>query len=187
MAGSIPVEIQKQLKAEAAKVEATLAGIADPQQRAQQAYLEQRRLFGQWDAALHNTTSGPFWLGQAEIADVVTQEIHHHDEQLYDLDAFCIMPNHMHLVFTPLSKDDDSYHSLSKIMQTVKGRSTYQSNPLLDRKGVFWQHENYDHVVRDEAEWRRIILYVLNNLVKAGLVQYWQDWPWSYCKYSVEM
>jgi hypothetical protein len=99
LAGSIPVETQKQLNAEAAKVEATLAGIADPQQRAQRAYLEHRRLFGQWDAALHNTA-----------------------------------------------------------MQAIKGRSAYQANPLLNRRGTFWQHENYDHVVRDEAEWRRIIL-----------------------------
>ncbi len=93
----------------------------------------------------------------------------------------------IHLVFTPLPKDGDKYHSLSKIMQTIKGRSAYQANPLLNRRGNFWQHENYDHVVRDKAEWDRIIIYVLNNPVKAGLVQQWQDWPWSYCKYAVEM
>ena len=93
----------------------------------------------------------------------------------------------MHLVFTPLFKGKDIYHSLSAIMQAIKGRSAYQVNPLLNRRGTFWQHENYDHVVRDEAKWRRIIMYVLNNPVKAGLVQQWQDWPWSYCKFSVEM
>ncbi|GIK42824.1 MAG: hypothetical protein BroJett011_66570 [Chloroflexota bacterium] len=187
LAGSIPVEIQLQLQAVAAKVEATLSGMADPQKRAQQAYLEHRRLFGQWDAALHNTISGPFWLGQAEIAGLVAQEIHRHDNQLYDLDAFCIMPNHMHLVFTPLVKDDDTCHSLPTIMQAIKGRSAYQSNLLLNRRGTFWQHENYDHVVRDEAEWQRIITYTLNNPVKAGWVQRWQDWPWSYCKFSIEV
>lgn len=187
LAGSIPVETQKQLKTEMAKIETTLAGIADPQERARQVYLEYRRLFGRWDTALHNTATGPFWLGQSEIAGIVVQEIQQHDKQLYDLDAFCIMPNHIHLVFTPLPKDNEGYHSLSKIMQKIKGRIAYQSNPLLNRSGTFWQHENYDHVVRDEAEWQRIIMYVLNNPVKAGLVQQWQDWLWSYCKYSVEI
>jgi REP element-mobilizing transposase RayT len=187
LAGSIPVEIQQQLNVETAEVEATLAGIADPKERAQRAYLEHRRLFGRWDAALHNTTSGPFWLGEVEIAGVIVQEIHLHDKQLYDLDAFCVMSNHMHLVFTPLPKTDGTYHSLPAIMQAIKGRSAYQANLLLNRRGTFWQHENYDHVVRDEAEWRRIIIYTLNNPVKAGLVRRWQDWPWSYCKFSVEM
>jgi REP element-mobilizing transposase RayT len=136
---------------------------------------------------LHNTTSGPFWLGEAEIAGVAVQEMHQHDKRLYDLDAFCVMSNHMHLVFTPLPKEDGTYHALPAIMQAIKGRSAYQANLLLNRRGAFWQHENYDHVVRDEAEWRRIIIYTLNNPVKAGLVQHWHDWLWSYCKFSVEM
>lgn len=52
LADSIPVEVQKQLRAEAERTEAALTRISDPQERAQQAYLEQRRLFGKWDTLL---------------------------------------------------------------------------------------------------------------------------------------
>ena len=50
-------------------------------------------------------------------------------------------------------------------------------------QGQFWQHESYDHVVRDEAELLRIRRYVLNNPVRAGLVQQWDEWPWVCCKH----
>ncbi|MBE7554915.1 MAG: transposase [Anaerolineales bacterium] len=95
------------------------------------------------------------------------------------------MANHVHVVYTPLRKEDDSYHALSAIMQSLKGRTASKANSLLGRRGDFWQHENYDHVVRDEAEFQRIIRYVLNNPVKAGFVQKWQDWPWTYSKYPL--
>jgi REP element-mobilizing transposase RayT len=43
-----------------------------------------------------------------------------------------------------------------------------------------WQSESYDHIVRDEDEFYRIINYIINNPVKAGLVENWQDWPHTY-------
>ena len=102
--------------------------------------------------------------------------------QVYDLEAFCIMPNHVHAVFTPLAKPDDTYHSLASIMHSLKLWTGRNANQLLGRQGGFWQHENYDHVVRNEAALMRIIRYVLNNPVKAGLVGLSELWPWSYCK-----
>jgi putative transposase len=56
---------------------------------------------------------------------------------------------------------------------------------VLRRGGGFWQHENYDHVVRDEAELSRIVAYVLDNPVKAGLAGSRGDWEWSYSRYEV--
>lgn len=75
--------------------------------------------------------------------------------------------------------------AMSAIMQSLKGRAARQANLLLGRSGDFWQHENYDHIVRDEAERQRIVTYVLNNPAKANLVQHWQDWPWSYSKHPL--
>jgi REP element-mobilizing transposase RayT len=183
LAGSLPTEVLQRLLTEAERVEAVLARILDPQERAQQAYLEQRRLFGKWDTALDTAQNGPFWLRDPRIADLVTESLHHRDGRVYDLDAFCIMPNHVHLVYTPLPKADSTYHAMSAIMHSLKRYTARQANLLLGREGSFWQHENYDHVVRDEAEWRRIITYVLNNPVKAGLVQHWKEWP--YCKHPM--
>jgi REP element-mobilizing transposase RayT len=185
LAGSIPTEVLQELRAEAERVEAALARIPDSQERAQRAYLEQRCLFGKWDTALDMAQSGPFWLRDPQIADLVAESLHHRDGRVYDLDAFCIMLNHVHVVYTPLLKPDGTYHAMSAIMHSLKRYTARQANLLLGREGGFWQHENYDHVVRDEAERQRIIMYVLNNPVKAGLVEHWEEWKWVYCKYFV--
>lgn len=65
-------------------------------------------------------------------------------------------------------------------MHTLKGYTAGQANRLLGRTGAFRLHESYDHCVRSEAELGRIIAYVVNNPVKAGLVSEWQAWPWTY-------
>ncbi len=182
---SIPTEVLQQLLAEAEQVDARLARIPDPQERARQAYIEQRRLFGKWDRTLDTAQSGPSWLREPQIAALVAESLHHRNGQVYDLDAFCIMPNHVHMVFTPLPKEDGLYHAMSAIMHSLKLYTARQSNLLLGRDGSFWQHESYDHTVRDEAEWRRIVNYVVNNPVKAGLVRHREEWEWTYCKHPL--
>jgi putative transposase len=183
LAGSIPTEDLKRLRTEAKWIEVRLDRIPDSGERAQQAYREQRRLFGRWDAALDLAQGGPFWLRDPRIADLVAESMHHRDGGVYDLDAFCIMPNHVHVVYTPLPRADGTYHAMSAIMHSLKRYTARQANRLLGRRGSFWQRENYDHVVRDEAARQRIINYVLNNPVKAGLVQHWEEWEWTYCKH----
>jgi len=54
----------------------------------------------------------------------------------------------------------------------------------LGRRGAFWAHESFDRYVRDEREWERTVAYVLNNPVKAGLAQNWQEWRWNYYQYA---
>ena len=46
-------------------------------------------------------------------------------------------------------------------------------------KGTFWQHESYDHWIRDVGELERITLYVEANPVKAGLVSDPSEWLFS--------
>ena len=122
------------------------------------------------------------WLRDSRIAGVVARACHYHNGQTYILDVFCIMPNHVHLVCTPLAKADGTYHAMSAIMHSLKGYTAHRANQILRRTGAFWQHENYDHVVRGDNEWRRISTYLLNNPVKAGLVSRPEEWEWSYCR-----
>ncbi len=185
LAASIPTEVRGRLIAEAERTETLLACIADPQERARQAYLGQKRIFGRWDRALDVAQRGPCWLRDPKIADLVAKALHYCDGRLYDLEAFCIMPNHVHMVFAPLPKDDGTYHALSAIMHSLKRYTARQANVLLGRRGTFWQGESYDHVVRDEGELHGIIKYVQNNPVKAGLVKSAGDWEWTYCKYEL--
>ena len=67
-------------------------------------------------------------------------------------------------------------------MQSLKRQTARKSNIVLGREGTFWQDESYDHVIRDNGEFERIVNYVLENPVKAGLASKWEDWPWTFCK-----
>ena len=180
LAGSIPDAVVRQLIAETERMEAGLCRLADPHERDRQLSLERRRLFGKWDAALDTATGGPFWLRDSQVAGIVSESMHHLDGKVYQLDAYCVMPNHVHLVCAPLSKEGGVYYGMPGIMHSLKRHAARQANVILGRQGEFWQHESYDHVIRDEEEWRRVIAYVLNNPVKAGLVQLAEEWKWNY-------
>ncbi len=157
-----------------------------------------RQWFQKFEKTLDSAESGPVWLKDDRIAKTVAESLHYRDGKVDCLDAYCIMSNHVHVVFTPLvmqsSKTDVvnsaentaqmkdlPYNPLSSIMNSLKGYTARKANLLLGRSGVFWQQESYDHVIRDASEWQRIITYVLNNPVKAGLVDRWEKWQWSYC------
>jgi putative transposase len=182
LAGSIPAEILRQLLEKQERIDKRLAQIGDPDERMRQADHEQRRMFGKWDKALDSAQCGPFWLRDDRIASLVAQSLHYSDNQRYTLETFCVMPNHVHCVFTPLEKSDGTYYPMAKIMHALKRHTAVHANPILGRQGDFWQHENYDHVVRDEKEFNRIVAYVPNNPVSAGLVSTPDEWKWSYCR-----
>ena len=184
LAGTIPRAVLERLKAEATERERLLRQTAVPDTLPRFLYEEQKRQFARWDKLLDRAEYGPLWLKQPEIAAVVVDSLHYLDGKVYDMDAFCVMPNHGHIVIRPLKTGDGRYHPLQKIMHSFKRYTARQANKILGREGAFWQHESYDHVVRNRQEWERIVAYVINNPVKAGLVESWADWPWTYLKDS---
>ncbi len=141
--------------------------------------------FAKWDAFLNEAESGPCWLANADVAALVAEAMRHRDGKEYILYAFCIMPNHVHAILEPLQPGASSELPLSKIMQSLKRQTARKANTILCKEGSFWQDETYDHVVRDNREFWRIISYVLNNPVKAGLVSKWTDWQWTYCQHGL--
>ena len=143
--------------------------------RSEKIQIIQTKMFGRWDSELDKSTNWPMWLSNPVIAETVGNAIHYLDGKQYVLDAFCIMPNHVHLVCTPI-KVGDNYVSIPKIMQSLKGLTARQANLVLNRQGQFWQHESFDHVVRNDKELERIIEYVLYNPIRAGLAP---DWVYS--------
>jgi putative transposase len=204
LAGSLPQIVIEELRKEREVTKRELAHITDRIQRVKQDYLDERRAFGRWDEALDRSSDGPHWLGQPEIAEIVAEALYYRNGKVYDLLAYCIMPNHVHVVFVLGRTAGPSYEGsrtaspayaksrdtipangepipLQTILQSLKRHTARQANLKLGRQGRFWQEENYDHVPRDSHELERIIQYVLNNPVKAGLVDGWEDWRWSYC------
>jgi REP element-mobilizing transposase RayT len=182
LAGSLPSAVQRKLQAQAAEQEQIIAAIPDPAERARRNYEAQRQHFGRWDDALDVEKTGPHLLRDPQIAQLVADSIHHHDGRLYDLDSYCIMSNHVHKLITPRQRARGEYVSLAKIMHSIKGYTGKRANQLLGRSGQFWQRESYDHIVRDPDERLRVRLYILNNPVRAGLVDRWADWPYTFCK-----
>lgn len=138
-------------------------------------YAEQKRYFGRFDTLLDGADHGPTWLRQPAVAAIVQQAICYPAGKGYDLVCYCIMPNHVHLIVAL----PDNAPPLVKTLQLLKGYSSFQINKLLGLSGAFWQAESFDHVVRP-GELGRIVSYVLENPVKAGLIDVWQKWPYSY-------
>ena len=104
------------------------------------------------------------------------------------------MSNHVHVVFKPNISEANLREekigkrpkfvseeaTLAEIMQSLKGSTARQANLALKRSGSFWEKESYDHFVRDDAEFYRVVKYTLNNPVKAKLVNHWKDWAGNY-------
>jgi REP element-mobilizing transposase RayT len=91
----------------------------------------------------------------------------------YELAAFVVMANHVHVLLLP------KVHP-SRLLQSLKGFAAREANRMLGRTGEpFWQAESYDHGVRDEQEYARITAYIESNPVKAGLVERAEDYRCS--------
>ena len=126
------------------------------------------------DRYLDTARTGPLWLKREPLARLVVDAIHHTAQHLryYELDAYVVMANHVHLLVWPCVPPP-------KFLRTLKGYTAREANKLLSRTGEpFWQPESYDHWVRDARELARIRHYIEENPVKAGLVSHAHDYPW---------
>ncbi len=236
--GSLPVKVIEKLKLEKQKNEIMISQIDNLEKRKQQYFEFQRIYFDKFDSALDNYSNGPYWLKIESIAQIVKEALHFRDGKVYDLFAYTIMPNHIHIVIKPilnqysrlgeendretnyddiervnvrgrdfeqtvydqhekikgssigqprrLSNDKNvgrkkpSSYILGDIMESLKGYTAFECNKILKRKGPFWQHESYDHVIRNREELVKIVHYILNNPVKARLCENPEDWKWNY-------
>ena len=133
------------------------------------------RAFLAMDRMLDSGCTGPLFLSRPEIARMVMDAIRYREESLlhYRLHSFVVMPNHVHLLITPLV-------DLSKVMQSLKRFTAREGNRMLGFTGrAFWLDESYDRLVRNETEFERIAYYIEMNPVKAGLAAAPEEFPWS--------
>ena len=144
-------------------------GLYPPPQKASQG-----QAFVWIDRYLDAARSGPVFLRQPAVAQLVVdsllrgQKLGH-----YELHAWVIMANHVHVLMTPTC---DPKHSIA----SLKGATARQANKLLGRTGQpFWQSECYDRWVRNEMELQRIWRYIEHNPVRAGLVSTPEAFAWS--------
>ncbi len=93
---------------------------------------------------------------------------------MFQLLAFTIMPDHLHLIVVPPTPD-----GLGRVMQLIKGRFSRAYNTMIGRTGAVWQNRYHERTLRTEAALFRAIAYVHNNPVAAHLVAISEDYQWS--------
>ena len=114
---------------------------------------------------------GACWLQRSEIAEVVARALQHFDGERYQLFAWCVMPNHVHVVVQPLAGN-----ALSSILHSWKSFTANEANKVLGRTGAFWQVEYYDHLIRGEGDLLQRVEYAWANPDSAGL----KNWKWRW-------
>ena len=189
LAGSLPPRAIEDLRSARAKRETMIASIKSQKHKYEEWLSHHEAYFAKFDTLLDGNTTGPRWLADSRVAEIVAEAIHFRDKRQYGLLAFTIMPNHVHIVCTVGRPDWASYKSrhkssttLSDILENLKWYTALKCNRILERTGQFWQHESYDHVIRDGEELERTLWYVLYNPVRAKLVETWERWQWTYLK-----
>jgi putative transposase len=105
---------------------------------------------------------------------VVVDALLHFDGDRYRMLAWCVMPNHVHVVVEPTQE-----HSLGSVVKSWKAFTAAKINQLSGRSGAVWAPDYFDRFMRDEAQLRNTISYVENNPVAAGLVPAPGDWEFS--------
>ena len=131
--------------------------------------------FAAQDRILDGLSTGPRWLHDRRIADLVAEAILIGDRErrFYDLGAWSVMPNHAHLLILPAVP-------VQVLMRWLKGSTARKANQILSRTGhPFWQPESWDHYLRSAAQIDRTAAYIERNPVSAGLVPSADRWPWS--------
>jgi len=121
--------------------------------------------------------AGECWLKQPEIAQCAENALRHFAGERYDLRAWVVMPNHLHI----LVKIQET--PLDKLILSWKRFIARESNKILGREGAFWQREYWDTYMRTDEQTLKAVKYIENNPVKAKLVRKPDDWLWSSARF----
>jgi REP element-mobilizing transposase RayT len=119
------------------------------------------------------------WVLPELAKKIVLDSCLHENHQAIDLNVVVVMPDHVHMIFTPLI---DQLRSevipLARITRAIKGASAHLINRRLGHVGTVWQEESFDHVLRSSENLDQKIQYVLDNPVRRRLVQDNSEYPW---------
>jgi len=132
--------------------------------------VELRRLISRYEDAGH----GACWLCDGGIAILVENALLHFDDQRYRLIAWCIMPNHVHVL-----AETRADWPLAAIVHSWKSYTAHAANEILRRSGEFWFRDYHDRFIRDDRHLAKAVEYIEQNPLKAGLVSAQEEWRWS--------
>jgi REP element-mobilizing transposase RayT len=168
LADSVPQHVQLQLKAELEALEASGVG---PQVLGQERRKRIERLL---DAGY-----GSCVLANEAVAQVVIQSLETLKAAGHELTRWVIMPNHIHLLMKAHSEA-----SLASVIRFFKARTAKLANKALSGSGRFWFPEFFDRYICDSDHLNKVIRYIDENPVRAGLVKLPQEWRFSSAGYQ---
>ena len=114
----------------------------------------------------------------SEARDAVLQHCLYDHGKRYELHAGVVMPDHVHLLLTPLRDEKGWPYALPAILKLLKGTSARSVNKLLGSGGPVWQEESFDHVLRSQESLEEKREYIRQNPVRRGLVSKPEDYKW---------
>ena len=135
----------------------------------QRATERQRRIAAYLDAG-----HGECWLRDERIAEVMENTLLHFDGERYELLAWVVMPNHVHV----LAEMREGW-PLAKLVYSWKTWTAKRANEILGRSGTFWFREYHDRYIRDATHLANAKRYIKENAMKAGLCAAREDWRWG--------
>jgi REP element-mobilizing transposase RayT len=117
---------------------------------------------------------GAVLLRDPHCARIVAEALLHGDGQRYALQAWCVMPNHVHALIATNAETE-----LGQIVHAWKRFTTRRINRLLGRTGPVWAKDYFDRFIRNDQHFETTQSYIERNPVAAGLCDAPEDWPFS--------
>ncbi len=118
------------------------------------------------------------WTLPTAARDIVLECCLRESGDKFDLHAAVVMTDPVHLIYSPLRREDGWSYTLPEIMKSIKGRSAREINVALKRSGPVWQEEFFDHVLRSNDSLVDRVDYVCQNPVRAGLARTEAEYRW---------
>lgn len=141
-----------------------------------------RRNLPHWtiDGAIYFVTFRSYIILSPVERMLVLDHLQKGNGQFYTLIAGVVMSDHVHILVSP-----ETGYALDRVMKGIKGVSARKINLHRRSIGQIWQHESYDHIIRDGKELKIKFNYIVNNPVKAGYVDRPQEYAGLYCNEKI--
>ena len=123
---------------------------------------------------------GECHLRRAEVAQLVENNFRQFSGERYELRAWVVMPNHVHVLFKAGTVP------MSEIVGAWKKHTGRLANQLLGQRGAFWAEDYFDVFMRDAEHERKTVRYIENNPTKAKLLLDPKEWSWSSARFRDE-
>jgi REP element-mobilizing transposase RayT len=119
----------------------------------------------------------------AHVRQAVLEHCLHEDGHRAWVHGVVAMPDHVHIIMTPLRDAQGRSYGLTEIMNSIKGASAHTVNRELGRRGHVWQAESFHRVLRSRDDLREKVEYICANPVRKGLVASVDSYLWLWREY----